>query len=237
MSSSSPAEAPDPSAPSALPTAAAWGRALFVALHLFAVTAMALPSAGSGLTRSAWSSPTVQGEFQSWTDRLNRWGIAITVPELEDRLWAFASGYEDGRQAVLAPFMPYYRYCGTWQSWRMFVAPHRYPGRLEIDIDEGQGWTPLYVARSDAHTWHRAWLDHDRMRAAIFRYSWSHYRTSRKEFTDWVATTVAAERPDARRIRVSWMRYKTPSPDDVLAGKAPVEKRDLTNTRDLRKLR
>ena len=213
--------------------AAAWARALFVAMHLFAVTAMALPSAGSGLTRSAWSDPTVQGEFQAWSKRLAGFGIDVPTDELEERLWGIATGYEAVRIQVLAPFQPYFVYCGTWQSWRMFVAPHRYPGRLEIDVDRGQGWEPIYVARSDVHTWHRAWMDHDRMRASVFRYSWKHYAGARRYFTDWVSRTVAAEMPEARRVRVSWMRYRTRSPEEVRAGTPATEKRDLSNTRNL----
>jgi len=215
----------------------AWGRAAFIALHLFLVTYMAMPSAGSGLTRSAWADPTVQNEFASWTTRLNGLGVAITQEELEERLWTLASGYEDVRLAILDPFEPYFIHCGTWQSWRMFVAPHRYPGRLEIDVDRGDGWEPLYVARSDEHDWHRAQLDHDRSRATIFRYSWKHYRSHRGHFTDWVARQVMAEDPDAQRVRVGWLRYRTPSAAEVLAGTKPKEKRDLSNTRDLRKMR
>jgi len=208
-----------------------------VALHLFAVTAMALPSAGSGLNRAAWANPTVQNELAAWTARLQRLGLSITQEELEERIWDLAVGYEGVRQAVLAPFRPYYEYCGTWQSWRMFVAPHRYPGRLEIDVDRGHGWEPLYVARSPEHSWRRTLFDHDRSRAAIFRYSWKHYRGPRKDFTDWVAREVMAEDPEAREIRVSWKRYRTPSPEEVRAGEVPAETRDLSNRRDLTRLR
>jgi hypothetical protein len=215
----------------------AYARGAFVALHVFAVTAMAMPSAGSGLTRSAWADPTVQGEFQSWTTRLNGMGANLTVKQLEDKLWTIASGFESARETVLYPFMPYYTYCGTWQSWKMFVAPHRFPGRLEIDVDHGTGWEPLYVARSADHTWKRSWLDHDRTRAALFRYSWKHYRISRGEFTDWVARTLAKEDQAATRVRVSWQRYRTASPEEVLSGTRPTERRDLANTRDLREYR
>ena len=109
------------------------GLALFVALHLFAVTFCALPSVGSGMNRGAWRQPTVQGEFRAWTERFAALGIELTQQELEDRLWTFATSYERWRDAVMVPFDPYYTYCGTWQSWKMFVAPHRFPGRLEIE--------------------------------------------------------------------------------------------------------
>jgi hypothetical protein len=106
-----------------------------------------------------------------------------------------------------------------------------------VEADRGSGWEPLYVARSDDHTWRRSLLDHDRSRAAIFRYSWKHYTVHRRAFVDWVAREVAAEDPSARQVRISWMRYRTPSPEEVRAGKTPEEKRDLTSRRDLAQVR
>ncbi|MEN0068312.1 MAG: hypothetical protein AAGA48_39700 [Myxococcota bacterium] len=217
----------EPSAPSP------WAhlRAVLVVLHLFAITFQALPSVGGGLSRSAWRTPTVQGEFQAWSTRLQSLGFSITLTELEDQLWDFAVGYEQGRRAILRPFLPYLRYCGTWQTWRMFVAPHRFPGRLEIEIDRGQGWETIYVARSDEHEWRRTWLDHDRFRAAVFRYAWKHYRKGRTEFTAWVSRQVGEDYPDAKRVRVSFLRYRTPSPEEVRAGTPIEEKRVLKNVR------
>jgi hypothetical protein len=213
------------------------GLAVFVALHLFAVTFCALPSVGSGMNRSAWRQPTVQGEFRAWTERFGALGIEITVPVLEQRLWDFATGYEVVREKILAPFQPYFRYCGTWQSWKMFVAPHRYPGRLEIEVDRGEGWEPVYVARSAEHDWMAPWLDHDRFRSATFRYAWDHYRAARNQFVDWVARHAAVDFPDARRVKVFFVRYRTRSPEEVKAGTPAAEKRELTLIRDLGKLR
>ncbi len=212
-------------------------RAIFVALHLVAVTAMALPSVGGGMNRAAWKNPTVHDEFRLWTERLNGVGIPWTQSELEDGLWELAVGYERGRDTVLRPFRPYYRMFGTWQSWRMFVAPHRYPGRLEIEVDRGDGWEHVYVARSGEHAWMRSWLDHDRTRGAVFRYSWKHYRNPRRQFADWVSVQAAATFVDAHRLRVSFMRYKTPSPEDVRAGREPEATRVLIEERDLRVVR
>jgi hypothetical protein len=206
-------------------------RALFVALHLFAITAMALPSAGIGLNRRAWKDPTVQGEFTAWTERLNGWGMELTVPELEDFLWWFASGYEEVRDAVLTPFQPYFRHTGTWQSWKMFVAPHRYPARLEIEVDTGEGFGTVFVERSATATWMRSWLDHDRMRAAVFRYGWDHYRTSRDAFADWVYRRAQEDFDELRQVRVSFVKYRTPSPAEVRAGVKVEERRDLVEIR------
>jgi hypothetical protein len=213
------------------------GLAVFVALHLFAVTFCALPSVGSGMNRNAWRQPTVQGEFRAWTERLTALGVRIEQEELEDRAWAFATGYESVRERILAPFQPYFRYCGTWQSWKMFVAPHRYPGRLEIEIDRGSGWEPVYVARSAEHRWMASWLDHDRFRSATFRYAWDHYRVARSQFADWVARRAAEDFPDAERVRVYFVRYRTRSPEEVRAGTPASEKRELVQIRALGGLR
>jgi len=208
-------------------------RAAFVLFHLLAITLVSLPSVGGGMRRSAWRTPTVQAEFDAWTARLQGLGLAVDREGLEDRLWAFASGYEDGRDKVLGVFEPYYR-LGTWQSWRMFVAPHRFPARLEIEIGEGQGWTPVYVARSSTHDWLAGALDHDRFRAATFRYGWAHYRVARHKFVDWVALRAAEDFPEAQSVRVSFVRYRTGSPEDVRAGVVAKEKREFPLVRSLR---
>lgn len=230
---------PEPDAPqmtAARLWRAAWPhvRAALVVLHLFAITFQSLPSVGGGLSRQAWKSDTVQGEFRAWSSRLQGWGFDISLIELEDQLWDFAVGYEKARRSIIDPLMPYYDYCGTYQTWRMFVAPHRFPGRLQIEVDRGDGWELAYEARSNEHTWHRRWFDHDRFRAATFRYAWKHYRRPRNQFADWVAERFAEEEPDARRVRVSFMRYRTLSPEEVRSGKPIRAKRELVVIRKVR---
>jgi hypothetical protein len=193
-------------------------RAALVALHLVVVTLMALPAPGGGMNRAAWDDPTVQGEFSAWTGRLERLGVHMTVDEFEDHLWRFAVPFMSAREKVLAPFMPYYRYCGTWQSWRMFVAPQRYPARLYVEVQREGVWTPIYVERSREYTW-RAWqLDHDRVRSAVFRYSWKTYRKHWLGFSEWVLTKAAEDHPDAQAVRTRYFRYQTLSPEDAREG-------------------
>ena len=98
------------------------------------MTLQALPAPGGGMNKRDWASPTVQGEFQAWTTRLNRWGVSITQQELEQNLWDVAIQFMRIRRQAFAPYFGYSQNAGTWQSWRMFVAPHRYPSRLHIDI-------------------------------------------------------------------------------------------------------
>ncbi|MCP4804306.1 MAG: hypothetical protein GY884_03075 [Proteobacteria bacterium] len=194
-------------------------RAAFVLFHVVALFLMAIPAPGGGMSKSAWADPTVQGEFQAWTERLNDMGADITVEELEDRLWSLATVYMEKRKTVLDPIAPYYRYTGTTQSWRMFVAPHRYPARLHIEVEEGGTWREVYVMRSEEHAWRAEQLDNDRMRAAIFRMSWRPYRRIWVTFTEWAADRAAEDFPEATRIRLRFFKYKTQGPKEIAAGK------------------
>ncbi len=213
-------------------------RALFVVFHVLAITLVAVPSVGSsGLNRSAWKQATVQGEFRAWSARLGGMGLEISPSELEERGWAFANAFEGGRRLVLAPFQPYYKYCGTWQSWKMFVAPHRFPTRTEIAVDRGDGFEVVYLARDPALDWHAAWFDHDRFRSTLFRMGWPHFKQPRKHLMDFVAKQAAHDFPDAHRVRVSFLRSETPTPQQTAAGFRPAVTRELQNTRDLTVLR
>ena len=139
-------------------------RAILIVLHLVAITWLALPAPGEGLSRWAWRDPTVQEELADWTARLNRWGYPITQAQFEDDLYNVASTYESVRNWPVPVFGYYYGLCGTFQSWRMFAGPHRYPSRLLIDVDEGGTWRPVYVQRDPEHSWLAMQLDHYRMR-------------------------------------------------------------------------
>lgn len=198
-------------------------RAVFVAYHIVAITLQALPAPAGGMSRTAWKEPTVQGEIASWTERINTWtGRSLTPAEAEDWLWDFATGFMDAREKVLAPFQPYYRYCGTWQSWRMFVAPHRFPARLHIDVREGGTWRPVFEERSEELTWMETELGHDRLRSGIFRYAWPQYRSTWKLFGKYMARRAAEDFPEADAVRLRFFEYRTRSPEEVLAD-TPVE--------------
>lgn len=209
-------------------------RAGLIALHLFAITAMALPSAGSGIDRRLWKQQTVQDEFAAWTARLNGLGWQGDSEQLQDIAYEVAVGWEKARGTVLKPFEPYYTVCGTWQSWKMFVAPHRYPGRLHIDLMIRGEWQTVYVARSSEHTWLASKLDHDRFRSAIFRYAWPNYRNGYRQFVRWLAAEAARDYPKATQLRTRFRRFRTPSPDEVRSGKEDPGRWDLTETVKLR---
>ncbi len=185
-------------------------RGAFVVFHLVAITAMALPSPQGARTPASWADPTVQEEIRAWAARLG------TEPEtLEETARTLAIAVVDAREALLGPLDPYYRYAGTWQAWRMFVAPHRFPARLHVDVRTDAGWEPLYVVGSPDHAWRSQQLRHARARALIFLAPWPRYRKQRARLADWVAREVAEERPDARAVRVRYYKARTPAPGEV----------------------
>lgn len=194
-------------------------RTALILLHLFAITVLAFPAPGSGLNRSAWNDPTVQEELGAWQDRLEGVGLHFdSAEDFQDWLYGFARGYQDGLNAVMKPFRPYYRYAGTQQSWRMFVAPHRHPAILHVDLREGGEWRTVYLENSPTFTWHAAQLDHDRTRSALFRYAWSNYRRHYNAFTGWLAVELAREFPDAEQARFRYWKYRTLTPEQARAG-------------------
>ena len=193
-------------------------RAVLITTHLFAVAAQAFPAPSGGMTRSTWKQPTVQAEFAAWRERLAGMGIEVTAEEFEEQLWNVAKSYMDVRREILAPMRHCYLYAGTWQSWRMFVAPHRFPGRLHIDIEQDGVYRPVYVGRSNEHTWLREVFDHDRMRSATFRYAWRKYRRTYRELGKWVAVQAARDFPEADKVRLQFYRYETLSPEAARAG-------------------
>jgi hypothetical protein len=208
-------------------------RAAFVLFHVFAVVLMAIPAPGGGMNKSAWQDPTVQNEFATWTEVLNNIGVDITQVELEDHLWVLAQGYMKQRNAVLDPLRPYYRYTGSQQSWRMFVAPHIWPSRLRIDIQESGEWRTVYLARDPDLDWRERQFGHDRMRSAIFRFSWKQYRGSYNSFTRWVADRAAEDFPNASHVRCQLIKQQTASAERVLNDDLYPEKTMLVVTQGL----
>lgn len=196
-------------------------RAALVLIHLLAVVVLAVPSLRAAMDRRSWRNPTVQGELEAFAERLDSVGIHLTPKTLEQKVWRYAVAYNRVYEALEAPFFPYRHWVGVRQPWVMFVAPHRHPARVEIEVEEDHRWRLVYRARSDEHTWHRTLFDHDRLRSALFRYGWDRYRRAYRELCRYIAEEAARDFPKATRVRVRMYRYRTPSPEEVRAGEIP----------------
>ena len=192
-------------------------RAALVALHAGVVVLSAIPSPEGGMDRRAWDEPAVQAEIGVWADRLG-----VERATFTERLWTVAARYQRGLDVLLAPVRVYERISGTSQNWKMFVAPHRYPSRLRIEARGADtAWEVLYDARSDEAAWMRAPLDHERLRASVFRWSWPGYRGTYRKGCEALARRALAARPELSTVRCSLGKARTPSPDEVARGEAP----------------
>jgi hypothetical protein len=193
-------------------------RAVLVALHVVAVTVLALPVPDGVQDRATWQQPTVRQEMRDWADALNAVGFETTPEVLEDRLWHLAHGYATARDSVLAPFGPYYEYCGTFQGWRMFSGPQMFPATLHIDISEAGAWRPVFVERDRRYGWLARELDSYRFRALRFRMQSSvGFEGDYELFARWVAVRAANDFPTADRVRVRLFRYRLQTPAEVQA--------------------
>jgi hypothetical protein len=201
---------------------AAWPhiRATLVLAHVAGVLLLALPSLRAALDRSAFHDPTVQAELEAWALRFRSLGFDAGAGELEERAYGIAVAWARTRETLVAPFEPYRRYVGIRQPWVMFVAPQRYPARVEVEIEEAGRWRTIFRERSAEHAWRRELFDHDRLRAALFRYAWDAYGATYRELAEWIGTEVAKDFPSADRVRVRMFRFRTPSPEEASAGAA-----------------
>lgn len=212
-------------------------RAVLVALHLVVIGLAAFPAPVGGMNRSSWRDPTVRAELDAWRGRFAAAGVEMTAPEFEDRLWSAMTAFMRARGAIVDPIQPYFEVTGAWQSWRMFVAPQRYPARLSVDVFEDGAWVPLFEERSATATWNRALFDHDRLRSAVFRYAWPKFDKEWKVFAGWLGERAAVDRPRAEQLRARFFRYRTLTPDEALAGVEPTGKFEREILVDLAPLR
>ena len=189
-----------------------------ILLHLVAIVLKALPAPEGAMSKKDWAHPTVQAEFRQWSQNLQSIGIQTTQMELEENLWTLATSVTKVRNSTLKPFRPYYRYVGSDQNWRLFVAPHMFPSKLEIDVLVDNTWTPIYrVHSSDSNQqWMSQLIEHGRFRPSIFRYSWARYKKHFNRFALYMSERAATDFPKATQIRFRWWRYPLPTHTEVL---------------------
>ncbi len=200
-------------------------RGLLVAVHVLAIVLMALPAPEGGMNRSYWKDPTVQAEIGIWKERLAGIGVGTswTRTEFEDRLWGLSDRFLSLRKGVLAPLQPYYRWCGTRQSWRMFAAPHMHPARLVVRVrgaDEGE-WRVVYRQLDPEANWREHTFESDRFRSILFRYPWKKYHYDWYRLANWIQLRAAEDFPEATEADMAWHKARTPSPSELEAGIEP----------------
>lgn len=224
--------------------------AAFVLFHITGAVLMAAPSPEGSLRRSAWKEPTAQAEFHAWAEGVRSMGIAVTDKEFEDFLWDIGKEYVDIKKTILSPYAKYAHHSGARQGWRMFVAPHRNPSTINVDIelptDDGlYQWKNVYGSKNGRlgpdHDYRGQWRSHqfrhNRMAKTIFLSGWKFRRNRYREFAHWIAEVAAKDFPEAKRVRIRMYRFKTLTPDEVRAGKIEEGKFHNTRTFDLDRIR
>jgi hypothetical protein len=186
---------------------------VFVPFHILAVVLQAIP-APMNANRQDWKHPGIQVEIANWADRLH-----VPPEELEDTLWTASDRYLRIRNPIQHRFAPYYRFCGTSQGWRMFVAPDLEPTRLEIDVLENGEWRCVYRELDADHRWQAGILEHWRFRVAFFSTTWSRNWAEFHGFAEWLRPRAAADFPDAVKLRVRLSQWRLLPADEVRAGK------------------
>ncbi len=191
--------------------------AAFVAYHAVAVAVSSIPSAGSGLRRSNWADPTVQEEFATWAGMLG-----VDGDRLQDQVYAAAVAWQGVRDALATPFQGYLRLTNSRQSWKMFVAAHRYPTRVEIAVfDPGSDWVTVFRERDPEADWMAERFATERVRASVFAWAWpsgiKRWTTACKGF----AAQLFAEREGITAVRCQFVKARSPSPREVIDGAVP----------------
>jgi hypothetical protein len=196
-------------------------RAILISIHLIAIILKAIPSPEGAMNRSDWKNPTVQAEFEDFTNKLNTVGLDISQAEVEEELWVLAKKYMKVRRTAVKPFRKYYRYAGADQNWQLFVAPHMYPSRLNIEILVGDEWQTVYQPFNPETRWQAHLIENSRFRPSIFRYSWPRYKKHYHTFVKYLAGQAVNDFPTASRLRTRWWNARSPSPEQVLNNKIP----------------
>ena len=192
-------------------------RAAIVAVHCVAIALSALPNPAEGLNRKNWADPTVQAEF----DRYAGW-LGMESMALQDQAYAIAKVAAKSRAAIVEPFDPYLRVLGIRQNWRMFVAPHRWPTRIEIagSVD-GQTWEPVYFEADPTLRWNADAFDTEPYTGMLFRWGWTSYAKDYDRGCKGLARLLAADRPDFTKVRCRAWKSTTISAAQARAGETP----------------
>lgn len=196
-------------------------RAAFVLFHVAAVIVLALPGTHRMQDPTYWNARHTRREMDRWADTLADLGVDVDRASFRAGLRVLADRYAETYDALRAPFLPYARAVHLWQGWKMFSSPQTDPAEVRIEIDEGDGFRPVFVERSAAHRWNAHQLDHNRIRKLFGRLGRSTERGRWYELTTWAARRLARDFPDARQARFSIRRWRSPPPEAVRRGAWP----------------
>ena len=188
-------------------------RAILILLHLFAINIVAFPTPRGNLGDKHVQKPDVQESIKLWHSLLfyesftgrNKDEFARDLVSVGHRL-------VKTQKAVTKPFIPYYKYAGTRQSWQMFGYVQHSSGHLHIELKENGEWRALYVDLDSNHQWNSHLLNQERTRAMRSLFAQKRFHTRYKRFAAWLSKEAFTEFPEAQAFRTFYQQQTVPKP-------------------------
>jgi hypothetical protein len=191
-------------------------RAVAIALVLLVECSAALPRDPFNQDRLA--RPEGQ-RLIGWIERgLGALGRPATREAITSELVASTESAVRARNALLAPFAPFFHYTSTHQQWGLFISAKRQSYRIHIDGRRGRGeWLAVYRAPGV--------LDRDGLAPTLrYRRVRALYNPRLNKgvlaeyhgFVSWVAQRVFAAHPDYDAVRVRMERVAIGAPGTPL---------------------
>lgn len=191
----------------------AWLRTAALLAYAVLCLLFTLPGGSRFTSRAVWESPHNKKQFAAWAETLTQLGIETSGPGLQKRLWSATKRYSQVRDQIIEPLAWLPVQLGFAQSWRMFSNPQTTPSRLWVEVDVGQGFEPIYVSRSDLHTWRRSFFEHHRLRKLLGRIGRGGKDGAYDALAAWIAKRAFLDHPMAADVRVRVETWSTPTPE------------------------
>lgn len=188
-------------------------RAILILLHLFAINIVAFPTPRGSLGEKHVQKPDVQESIALWHQLL--FYEALTgrkKDEFADDLVSVGRWLVKTQKSIIKPFLPYYKYAGTRQSWQMFGYVQHSSGHLIIELKENDQWRPLYVDLNPEYQWHSSLLNQERTRAMRSLFAQKRFFSRYKRFAEWLSRDAFNDFPDAQAFRVYYQQQMVPKP-------------------------
>jgi hypothetical protein len=148
--------------------------------------------------------------FESKSDRNALAHASVGNDAVAERMASVGAGWNRFRDGVADLTHPYARYCGTYQTWRMFAGTQRHSLRIEVAVRVEGGWEALWIEGLNPDPVARHYR---------FRHLSRHLkRSSKNRLWDRYAKSVGARAllavPAADEVRVRVMRARIPRPGE-----------------------
>lgn len=212
-------------------------RAILVLLHVLAITLLSFPAPVGGMTKKAFADPAAQASFAAYATVLQGLGLDVEPAELEAWLWDRGNRLIELRRILVEPTLPYQKWTGAEQGWRMFGMVNRRPAWLVIELQEGEAWRTIYRCRSQEHAWRQEQLDQERMRAVVNAWSWRTRKPGYDQFGVWIAQQASVDFPGASHLRIHMQQVALPPPEVLRSSGMPEGKPFWETTYSLDKYR